>query len=468
VFQRLPRLRLLLIGLVAVAALATACGSDDTTDDRLGLDTDTEEPTDDVGEEPDSSETTEDTSPDTEAADPPTTEPLELTASDRGVTETAIKVGVIAADLESIRAIVDLDHGSYENAYAALIADVNANGGILGRDIEMVFDDYLPIGTAELDTICARMTQDEQVFAVIGGLLDDGPLCYTALNDTAMIGSTQNERRLAESSAPWFTGDRNSDDALEVTLRGFDRQGIFGGATVAVVAAAADRAQVEGVAVPLLEELQIDIVDLSYIEASPIDTVASDAEAQLIAEKQKAAGADLALAIGGGSGLYAGGIEDTTYRPRIATTSLGSVRGFIFDRSGRDLSILDGAVAGNTGEQLEWWDDPAIQDCIAIVEASGEPTIFDPYTRPEGEPENLVSVANACRHVSLFVAIATLAGANLTNETFGEAGANLGDFHVPGFGDAFYDADSPDGGVPVFFYEWDSELQDLRTDGTTL
>ena len=125
-------------------------------------------------------------------------------------------------------------------------------------------------------------------------------------------------------------------------------------------------------------------------------------------------------------------------------------------------------MAGNIAEQVGWWADPAIQDCIAIVEAAGEPTILDPNTRAPEEPENIVSVAAACRDDSLCVAIATAAGPELTNDSFRAAGEGLGDFHVPGFVPATYRADRPDGGAPIYFYEWDDELQDLATDGTTL
>jgi len=450
--------RFLLVIFVVFATLAAACGDDgDSTSPGDGS---TSTP-DVVGNE---------TPPDEPEVDETTTTaaPADLTASFRGVTPDAIKVGVVAPDLESIRGLIDLDHGSYEAAYRAVIADVNAQGGVNGREIVVVFDAFLPVGTEGMDTVCARMTQDEEVFAVIGGLLDDGPLCYTQLENTALVGSTQNDRRVDASTAPWFTGTRNSDDVMTTIINGFDREGIFEGMTIGVVATVADRGDVERVALPLLESLDVNVVDVSFIEASPIDTVAAESEAQLIAEKQQVAGVDLALAIGGAAPRYAGGLEQSTYRPRVATTSLGSLRAYIRDAGGRDLTPLVNSVAGNTAEQLGWWEDPAIQDCIAIVEAAGEPAIFDPNTRASDEPENLVSVAAACRDVALFVAIATAAGPELTNDSFRSAGESLGDFHVPGFGPGFYSAETPDGGVPVYLYEWDEEIVDLRTDGTTL
>lgn len=452
------------VGFLSAAALIGACGG---TDDDGGAPVpvepdDQDEPAEEAGGTADDEASAPDVDSET------TVTPDQLTASFRGVTPDRIRIGVVAPDLESVRDFVDLDHGSYEAAYAALIADVNATGGVNGRALEMVFEQYLPIGTEGMDTVCARMTEDEQVFAVLGGLLDDGPLCYTAFGDTALVGSTQNDRRVGESSAPWFTGVRNTDDVVDVVIRGFDDRGIFDDATVGVVALAADRAEAEGLALPLLTELGVDVADVAFIAAPATDTVAAEREAQVISQRQQSEGVDLVLAIGGGVAQYAAGIEDSSYRPRIATTSLGALRIFVRDRSGRDLGVLEDAVAGNTAEQLGWWDDPQIQECIDIVEAAGEPPIFDPNTRAPDEAENIVSVAAACRDIRLFVAIATAAGPDLTNESFGTAGRTLGEFDIPGFGPGFYDSETPDGGAPVFFYEWDETAQDLRTDGSTL
>jgi len=445
----------LVVGMVALATLAAACGDDAGS----GGSTTTVTATD----EGDPATQTTTSGPDADSG-----EPIELSDSFTGVTSERITVGVAAPDLEALRGLVDLDHGSYEAAYRALFADLNGRGGILGREVEMVFEAFLPIGTEGMDTICARFVDDEEVFVVMGGLLDDGPLCYTQLSDTAVIGSTQNDARLAASTAPWFTGDRNTDERVETVLRGFAERGIFDGETVGVVGAIADQGVIERVAVPVLADLGAEVVDVSFIEASPIDTVASDAETSLIAERQETLGVTLAVAIEGGTPLYVGGLEDLTFRPRIATTSLSSLRAYIRDRGGRDLSVLAGSVAGNTAEQLGWWADPALQDCIAIVEAAGEPVVFDPNTRAPDEPENIVSVARACRDVSLFEAVATAAGPELNNDTFRAAGETLGEFHIPGYGPGFYDAETPDGAAPIYFYEWDGELEDLASDGSTL
>ncbi len=124
------RLLRLLCVLVAFATLASACGDDGV--DAGSTSTTTEAPPDDP--EP---TTPDDTEPGDESTT--TTTLPELFASAPGVTAESIKLGVVYIDFEAVSAFVDLDHGSYEAAYRAVIENVNDNGGVLGRQIEPVF-----------------------------------------------------------------------------------------------------------------------------------------------------------------------------------------------------------------------------------------------------------------------------------------------------------------------------------------
>ena len=69
----------------------------------------------------------------------------DLFESAPGVTADTIKLGVVYADLAAIADLIKLDHGDYESAYQAMIDEVNANGGVLGRRIEPVFAGVNPI-----------------------------------------------------------------------------------------------------------------------------------------------------------------------------------------------------------------------------------------------------------------------------------------------------------------------------------
>jgi hypothetical protein len=437
------------VALFAFAFIASGCGSDDSSSEAKTS----------------TSTSAQDTVDGTESASD------ELTASFRGVTEDSIKIGVLYADFDALREAVgiDLDHGSYEEAHLAVIDDINTNGGILGRQIDPVIRGINPVNAADVDVACVELTQDTGVFVVMGGLLDDQPLCYTEGNDTAFIGSTQTDERVESSAAPWYTGVGNADEVAATTVSGFIERGIFDAATVAVVGYAADRALVEEVVVPLLTEAGIEGVTTSILGAGLSDVVANENELDVVIEQHNANGVDLVVTVGQASVAYPRGLELSDFRPQIASTSLSSMLAYIRDSDGsRDLSVLKGAVAGNTAEQPQWWDDSEIQRCIGLVEDRTGETILDPNTRDDSEPENIVSVAAACRDLGLLVALGEASGVELTNESLASAGAALGEFHVPGQGLANFDTGGPDGDIPVYYFEWNAEVGDMVPDGSTL
>ena len=66
-----------------------------------------------------------------------------LTASFRGVTATAIKVGIVTIDYSCIKQFVDYNFGDQPAIDKVFIDDLNAHGGILGRTIDPVYKSCL-------------------------------------------------------------------------------------------------------------------------------------------------------------------------------------------------------------------------------------------------------------------------------------------------------------------------------------
>jgi len=402
-------------------------------------------------------------------ASAPSTTTAPLTASFRGVTEDAIKVGVHFVDLETVFDIVALDHGNYQAAFQAVIDRVNDTGGINGRRIDPVFAAIDPIGTDPATEACIRLTEDEQVFAAIGQFLDETPLCYVEVHDTALVGGDITEELIERAEAPWFANGASADRLNTDIIGAFLDDGEFEGATVGVVATAVDRSLVEGTVLPALAAGGVDPAEVAYLEDTAGVEAESDAQVAVVSERFDASGVDTVVVVDTAAIGFLNGLEDVSYRPRVVGTNLGNIRAFIRDEAGRDLSVLEGAVAGNQAEQLIWWEDPAIQECIDLVEADTPGLeIFDPATRPEGAPENIVSVFWACNTVTLFAEIATAAGPDLTNESFLAAGEGLGTLSMPGIGEVRFGPDKHDGAESIYLYRWDDEAQDLISDGTAL
>ena len=148
-----------------------------------------------------------------------------------GVTDDTIKIGVTYVDLEAIREIVDLDQGDYEASYQALIDEINAAGGIHGRTIEPVFAPISPLGPAPAEEACVRLTEDEDVFVVVGYFQDDVVLCTVSDHATAVIGGTVTDARFEQAEAPWFTTEAGQDaelDAVRVMAEAGELDGNLG------------------------------------------------------------------------------------------------------------------------------------------------------------------------------------------------------------------------------------------------
>ena len=93
---------------------------------------------------------------DGEAEEEPTDEPSdtteapaedeELTASDTGITEDTVKLGIPLVDYDAIAFAVDFNRGDQEAGYQTLIDWMNEEmDGIGGRQIEAVYELYPPI-----------------------------------------------------------------------------------------------------------------------------------------------------------------------------------------------------------------------------------------------------------------------------------------------------------------------------------
>jgi hypothetical protein len=380
-----------------------------------------------------------------------------------GVTDDTIKIGVTYVDLAAVAEVVNLDHGDYEAAYGALFDDINAHGGIHGRTVEPVFAPVSPLGTQPAEEACVRLTEDEAVFAVLGFFQADAPLCYLEAHQTAVVGGAMTPERLERAAAPWFTTEPGSDLQGDA-VRALADEGELDG-EVAVFATAPDQALLEDTVLPLLDELGIEPVDTGVLDAPENDVAAQNAATGVIAERFRAAGADIVLVVGAGGVSWAGGIEATDYRPRTLFTDLNNILGYTTDEAGRDLSILDEAVAGHVyrapaDRPLDEW--PNLRECLAIQREAGL-EIEDPADVSEGEPEQFVASWSACRNVTLLRAIADAAGEDLNYGTFQQAGHDLGELTLPGFPDPFRYGPPPatDGDPPAYLFDWDPSGEDF-------
>ena len=89
-------------------------------------------------------------------------------APTQGVTATTIRVGIPYVDLAAVRQFgITLNQGSFPDAYDAVIANLNASGGINGRRIVPYLVAVNPVGTGPAITACTQLSEDDSVFVAI-------------------------------------------------------------------------------------------------------------------------------------------------------------------------------------------------------------------------------------------------------------------------------------------------------------
>lgn len=453
--RKRPRtiLRLLAL-LLSFLLLAAACGGDDDDDEPAtgddgndmaetdGDDGDMAE-TDD-GDDGDDGETDDDMAEDDDGddgddGDEPEPEPEPRTASWRGVTEDTITIGVSMLNFDLLKEInlSPAGWGDQQGIWEALVANLNANGGINGRTVEAVYEFYSPIDPVDAERVCTALTEDNETFAVLGGFV--GPLagtadpCVAGLNDTILIGGEINAAELAQTSAPWYHTEPTVEASTENLLGLLVETGrLTEGMPVYVIAGRAAEATVDGV-IEALEARGAEVVGRSIIEANDGETLAQNQQLEVILERFQESGAEAIMIPGNPAATIRGiGLAGLNGTIPVWTNNAGGLNNL--GETITDKSIADGVLTALGPTDNEIYADPLYQSaCNDVIAAALPDADLRQPTDYQTEEENWFnSTRRACRHLALFVEIATATGVNLTHDSFRAAAESLSDFTLPG------------------------------------
>lgn len=379
-----------------------------------------------------------------------------------GVTDDTIRIGITYPDLQALGDIVDLDHGDYELAYRSQIDAINAEGGIHGRMIEPFFAAVNPVGTDSAEAACVELTEDRDVFLLTGFFIEDTMLCPLEAHETAVVGGQMTAERLERAAAPWFTGDASTDLQTEA-IRAMAEAGDLDG-TVGVFYRPAEQEQVDDEILPLLEELGVDVAEHAVLDTGgSTDLDAGNAATRVIAERFEAAGVDQVIATSTAALVWATGTETIDYHPLLRLPDPNGILAYVKDAGGRDLTPLEGAVAGNLyGGPPNTYQLAPMQDCVAIIEdAGGE--VQDPATADPDDGETWVSAFNSCNNVALVRQLLEAAGEQLDYGTLVAGADGLG-VDLPGEPEplTYGPPPSADGDRPAHLFDFDGTDLVLR------
>lgn len=363
-------------------------------------------------------------------------DPSELTASWRGVTADTITIGVSMLNFELLQemGLTAAGWGDQEGVFQALVDDLNADGGILGRKIVAVYDYYSPIDAADAERACTVLTQDHEVFAAVLGFV--GPLagtadpCFVGTNNTPLVGGEHSPDEVALAKAPWFNVEPSTEDHTSNLLDLLVQTGRADGVSVFVVSHQSATGD-EPLVLDGLGARGIEVVGNAVLDANDGDTAAQDQLMQVISERIRADGADTVMINGNPAavirGLGLNGMLDSVTIWSNNASGLNNL-GETFDHE-----WARGAIASDGPSELDIWNDDVFQDCVRAVNDAGIGADLRPTAELADDDENWFNpVRRYCGHLSLFAQIAAAAGPNLTPETFEQGAYTLTDFVLPG------------------------------------
>jgi hypothetical protein len=351
-------------------------------------------------------------------------------ATATGVTADSITIGFSYIDLETLAeaGVIKISHGPYEDVIKALVDDVNANGGINGRRLELVIAKYSPIGNEEQLAACSKLTEDEKAFAVLNGLLNENNLCIVQQHATILVnGASFDASTLELAQAPWATYAASNERRVAALVRALDEAGALEGKNFALYAAQAANEPLLELAAEQFEAAGYTPTDSALLDVPDDDTQAADAQNKVFAQRFMDQDVEVVINVG----LFIPGaiFDSVGYHPEIYVLDTGSIAAAAFTNPLGEFPVVAGLAA--TPSYTDIYDNAEFTRCREVYEAATGKRIENPIDEDlAGESTGYTAMTIACTDMQIFVAAATAAGPNLTNETFLAALESLGEIEL--------------------------------------
>jgi hypothetical protein len=379
----------------------------------------------------------------------PTTLPA-LTASFRGVTADTIEVGIAAVDFDELFSLgfIDFNHGDEVAIWEALIAQVNGAGGIHGRTLVATHESFLPVGSADAEAACLRLTEDNSVFAVLGLWIGDSVLCLTETHETIHVGHLMRQewidRSIATLASPDISEERELQAFLEVLLatRRLDAR------TIGVLTHTNAESSVDRVVRPFVEAKGLSLGTVGVLADTTGDQEEIQRQVDVFIERWQTDGADFLLVVGNNGVGSIGRIRAAMGPIDVAVPDAKTFQQIFGGAPEGERDDFDGVltIAGLSPTNGEQFDEPLLHECIETVEAAIPGLTVVPTGDLEGPDDWFAGIRDACSALAVFVAAATAAGPELTNDSFRVGLESLGSIALPGqafasFGPGKYDGE---------------------------
>ncbi len=387
--------------------------------------------------------------------------PAAAAGNAQGVTANQVKLGIVYPNLAEVRQLtgVNVDQGSFPDAFNAVIAQINSQGGVKGRKIVPVYAPVTPIGTAPAAQACTTLTEDNQVFAAVSNYTSLSPICYIQTHKTAMLQGVL-PSAAPPGSAPNFTLAPPVSSFDPRLIAAFKHAGAFKGQKVAVFATAADQTEMQNDVLPALKAQGVRVLQTAVDNASPSDLAAVNQQVAIAATKFQSVGATEVVGVGTGGAVWPNGLQANggSYTPRLLATNGTAISG-LADTAAANPKYFPGLLSGTpTMSAAAAWQQPAMQKCVATIKkAYPDDAMADPVTATASTQTTWIAPIHACQDLQLFSQIVTAAGTTLNNQTFAHGGESLRGISLPGVNGTISFAPGQQFATgPIYFITYDS------------
>jgi ABC-type branched-subunit amino acid transport system substrate-binding protein len=359
-----------------------------------------------------------------------------------GVTDDSIKLGVTLIDYECIpKSFVSSVYVDQPEAYRAYIDNINEHGGINGRKVEPVFQFICPLQPAAAVQACTSVTDDKQVFAVVGSMYDptgDAQLCVAEQHKTILITDGLSQEMIDQAPpglllSPGITSDRR----LKVIMSLLKSQHTLDGKKVAILTEAAATSPADDVVKPALDAMGLEQGSEAVLSISGQDTTAAQSQLDSFIEKWKTEHVDALIMVG-----TAASSEQFVNKIKGAIPDMQLVADTTAVASGGQNDVkkhvvpnpYDGIITAEGRIFLEHSETPNFTYCSDIWEQqTGKPIPLPNVVvkLPNGQENDVYGNAEeACSYVTMFQDIATHVGKNLNNTNWANTVDTLGPVKV--------------------------------------
>jgi hypothetical protein len=349
----------------------------------------------------------------------------------QGVTATTIRIGIPYIDFSAIRKFgITLDQGNFPDAYNAIIADLNAHGGVDGRKLVPYLLAVSPVGTAPAATACTQLDADDKIFAAIGPF---EPSCFLQQGVPTIAGSYQEGP--ASGIAPNFTLTPPQAAYDPVQLKVFAHEGVFKGKRVGIFAGQTTDEDELHIVESVLHSLHVPVVATAVDSGPSGDQAAINQQANIIAQHFQSSGVNEVVAVGEGSLVWPDALQanQSAYHPPFLATNEGTIQTAVLAASISPMYLRGVLTSSPVPSNYQVWHTPFVQHCARVVhKAYPSDKITQPTNPISGSDQTFYSVESACINMALFTTIAKAAGKGLTVASFEKAGYGLRNATIPG------------------------------------